>query len=83
MDIGLAADVRSLAQCRAVWRRVTGHAPRRFPMPEWMFERFVGRDLTRMWRWLADHDVDADVTRTRALLPTAATVEEFLRGRRA
>jgi len=81
MDIGLAADVRSLAQCRAVWRRVTGHAPRRFPMPVWMFERFVGRDLTRMWRWLADHDVDADVTRTRALLPTAATVEEFVRGR--
>jgi uncharacterized protein YbjT (DUF2867 family) len=79
MDIGLAADVRSLAECRAVWRRVTGHAPRRFPMPVWMFERFVGRDLTRMWRWLAEHDVDADVTRTRSLLPTAVTVEEFVR----
>jgi uncharacterized protein YbjT (DUF2867 family) len=81
MDVGLAADVRSLAQCRDVWRRVTGHAPRRFPMPLWMFERFVGRDLTRMWRWLAEHDVDADVARTRSLLPAAVSVEEFVRGR--
>lgn len=82
MDLGLAADVRTLAQCRAVWQRVVGHAPRRLPMPLWLFERFVGPDLTRMWRWLADHDVEADVDRTRSLLPTAATVEEFLQRRK-
>jgi uncharacterized protein YbjT (DUF2867 family) len=80
-DIGLAADVRTLAQCREIWQRVSGRKPRRFPMPVWLFERFVGQDLTRMWRWLATHDVDADVARTRSLLPTAATVEEFVRRR--
>lgn len=80
-DVGLAADVRSLAQCREVWRRVTGHNPRRFPMPVWLFERFVGPDLTRMWRWLATHDVEADVSRTRSLHPAAATIEEFIRRR--
>lgn len=82
LDIGLAADVRTLAQCRTVWRRETGRDPRRFPMPLWLFERFVGPDLTRMWRWLADHDAHADVDRTRALLPSAVTVEEFVRRRR-
>ena len=80
-DLGLAADVRTLGECRETWRRVTGRNPRRFPMPVWLFERFTGQDLTRMWRWLATHDVEADVTRTRSILPTAATVEEFVRRR--
>lgn len=80
-DLGLAADVRTLAECRETWRRVTGRTPRRFPMPVWLFERFTGQDLTRMWRWLATHDVEADVSRTRSILPTAATVEEFVRRR--
>jgi uncharacterized protein YbjT (DUF2867 family) len=80
-DLALAADVRTLAECRTAWRDVTGREPRRLPMPVWMFERFVGRDLVRMWRWLATHDVEGDVARTRSLLPTAATVEDFLRRR--
>jgi hypothetical protein len=46
-----------------------------------LFERFVGQDLTRMWRWLATHDVAADVERTRSLLPAADTVDRFLRRR--
>ena len=66
-DISLAAEVCTLSQCRDIWRRVTGRNPRRFPMPVWLFERFVGPDLTRMWRWLATHDIDADVTGTRAI----------------
>ena len=80
-DIGLAADVRSLSQCRDAWRRVTGRSPRRVPMPVWLFERFVGPDLTRMWRWLATHDVEADVTRTRSICPDADTIETFVRRR--
>lgn len=83
MDIGLAGDVRTLAECRAVWRSVSGRPPRRFPMPVWLFERFVGEDLPRMWRWLATHEVGADVDRTRSLLPTVATVDDFVRRRRA
>jgi uncharacterized protein YbjT (DUF2867 family) len=81
-DLGLAADVRSLAQCREVWRDVAGRSPRRTPMPLWLFERFVGPDLTRMWRWLATHDVEVDVEQTRSIHPGAETVEEFLRRRR-
>lgn len=80
-ELGLAADVCTLAQCREVWRRVTGRRPRRIPMPVWLFERFVGPDLTRMWRWLASHDVEADVTQTRSICPDADTVETFIRRR--
>lgn len=80
-DLALAADLRSLVECRTIWRRVTGRSPRRFPMPVWMFERFVGPDLTRMWRWLATHEVDVDLADTRARCPQVATVEEFVRRR--
>jgi uncharacterized protein YbjT (DUF2867 family) len=80
-DLPLAADVRTLSECRTIWRRVSGGNPRRFPMPVWLFERFVGPDLTRMWRWLATHDVDVDPAGTRAHHPDAATVEEFIRRR--
>jgi uncharacterized protein YbjT (DUF2867 family) len=80
-DLGLAADVRTLRQCREVWRDVTGRSPRRIPMPLWLFERFAGPDLTRMWRWLASHDVEADVAQTRSVHPGAETVEEFVRRR--
>ena len=80
-DLTLAADVRTLSECRTTWRRVTGRSPRRFPMPVWLFERFVGPDLTRMWRWLATHEVEVDLTDTRAHHPDVATVEEFVRRR--
>jgi uncharacterized protein YbjT (DUF2867 family) len=80
-DLALAADLRTLFECRMIWRRVTGRSPRRFPMPVWLFERFVGPDLTRMWRWLASHEVNVDLAETRAQHPDAATVEEFVRRR--
>jgi uncharacterized protein YbjT (DUF2867 family) len=81
-DLPLAGDIRTLAECRALWRRVTGRNPRRVPMPVWLFQRFVGPDLTRMWRWLATNEVHVDPADTRALHPEVATVEEFVRRRR-
>jgi hypothetical protein len=51
-------------------------------MPVWLFQRFVGPDLTRMWRWLATNEVHVDPADTRALHPEVATVEEFVRRRR-
>jgi uncharacterized protein YbjT (DUF2867 family) len=80
-DLPLAAELRTLQDCRAIWRRATGRNPSRFPMPVWLFERFVGPDLTRMWRWLATHEVHVDPTETRARHPTALTVEQFVRQR--
>jgi uncharacterized protein YbjT (DUF2867 family) len=79
IDVGLATDLRTLGECRAIWRRVRGRKPRRFPMPVWLFQRFVGSDLTRMWRWLSTHEVVVDVAQTRTHHPGAMTVEQFLR----
>lgn len=76
--LSLAADVQSVDQCRMLWREVTGRAPRSFPMPAWLFERFAGSDLTTMWRWLRTADLDLATATTREILPTARTVREWL-----
>jgi uncharacterized protein YbjT (DUF2867 family) len=77
-ELQLASDLRSIAECREIWRKITGRAPRRFPMPIWMFERFVGTDLTTMWRWLRHSDVPVDPAVTHRLLPTASSVEQWV-----
>ena len=81
-DIALVSDVQSIEECRAIWRDVTGRAPRRFPMPTWLFERFSGTDETTMWRWLRDNHVDLDTGVTREIHPQALTVKAWLAGER-
>src|SRR5215217_2382702 len=44
----------------------------------WVFERFVGTNLTAMWRWLPTGPVDADPAETRQTLSTVSTVREWL-----
>ena len=82
-DIPLASDVQSIEQCRAIWSEVTGRAPRRFPMPIWLFERFSGTDETTMWKWLRDNDVRFDTAATREIHPDALTVMEWVTARKA
>jgi uncharacterized protein YbjT (DUF2867 family) len=80
-EVVLASDVRSIDDCRAIWREVTGRSPRRLPMPRWLFERFAGTDETTMWRWLAANEVDFDTGPTLAIHPEALTVREWLSGK--
>ncbi len=79
-DLTLASDVRSLDECRSIYREVMGRNPRRFPLPLWLFERFglVGRDLTTMWRWLRTAAMDLDTATTRTIHPDALTVRDCL-----
>ena len=76
--LSLAADVQSIDQCRAIWHEVRGRAPRGFPMPVWLFERFVGADLTTMWRWLRNAQFDISTETTLEIRPGALTVRDWL-----
>jgi uncharacterized protein YbjT (DUF2867 family) len=78
-DLRLAADVKSLAECRQAFREIRGTNPPRFPMPLFVFRRFVGDDILTMWRWLRENPVDADTRLTYEVLPTASDVRAFLR----
>jgi hypothetical protein len=78
-EIRLASDVKSIAECRARYREVMGKNPPRFPMPVWMFKRFMGTDLISMWQWLGRETIDFDTAPTRALHPEALSIESWLR----
>jgi len=82
-ELKLAADLRSIGQCRELWRVKTGRAPGSFPMPTWMFERIAGSDLTTMWRWLRTAHLDVDPQVTRELLPTALNVGDWINRQRS
>ena len=77
-DLRLAADVKSLAECWQIFRAVRGKNPPRFPMPLFLFRRFVGDDILTMWQWLRENPVDADTGPTYDMLPTATDVRAFL-----
>lgn len=78
-EIRLASDVKSIAECRALYRAVMGKNPPRFPMPVWMFKRFMGTDLITMWQWLGTEAIDFDTTPTHTIHPEALSVEAWLR----
>jgi uncharacterized protein YbjT (DUF2867 family) len=78
-DLPLAADVQSLAECREIFKEVTGKHPSRFPMPIFLFEKIVGKDLANMWRWLRTNYVELDTGPTREVHPEAMTVRTWLR----
>jgi hypothetical protein len=77
-ELGLLSDVRSIEELRAMWTERTGRRPRRFPMPEWLFKRIVGTELTTMWRWLGTEPFDKSMQATREVLPEALTVRQWL-----
>ena len=77
-DLKLASDVQTLEECRAIYREVMGKAPSRFPMPMFLFEAFVGKDIPRMWRWLRSNRVSLDTAPTLEILPGALTVRTWL-----
>jgi uncharacterized protein YbjT (DUF2867 family) len=77
-DLPLASDARSLAECRSIYQEVRGRPPATFPMPMFLFERFVGKDIPNMWRWLASHPVNLDTSQTQEIHPEAMTIRTWL-----
>ena len=82
-DLPLAADVKSLAECREIHKEVMGKYPSRFPMPIFLFEKIVGKDLANMWRWLRTHHVDLDTKPTQEVHPEGMTVRTWMRSLRS
>jgi uncharacterized protein YbjT (DUF2867 family) len=78
-ELRLAADVKSLAECKEIYREVKGKNPPRVPMPLFLFKRFVGDDVLNMWRWLRVNPVDLDTGPTYAVHPGAKDVRTWLR----
>jgi uncharacterized protein YbjT (DUF2867 family) len=81
-SLTLVADVRSLAECRDIYRDVMDKPPATFPLPVWLFDRFTRGDVTAIWRWVKTGEFELDTAPTRAIHPGALTVREWLVRRR-
>jgi uncharacterized protein YbjT (DUF2867 family) len=77
-DLVLSADAQSLHECRAIYKEVKGKYPSRFPMPLFLFEKFVGKDIPRMWSWLRTNTVNLDTSQTRQIHPEVMSVRTWL-----
>jgi uncharacterized protein YbjT (DUF2867 family) len=77
-DLALASDAQSLYEVREIYQEVKGKYPKRFPMPMFLFEKFVGKDVPNMWRWLRTNPVNLDTNPTRAIHPEVMTVRTWL-----
>lgn len=77
----IAGDWKSIAEARAVFKRVTGKSPLAIPAPLWLIRRVVNADLVPMWEWLGRHPVVADMEPARRILPEVMDMERWLRGR--
>jgi uncharacterized protein YbjT (DUF2867 family) len=81
-DLRLAADIKSLAECKEIYRDVKHKNPPRFPMPLSLFRRFVGDDVLNMWRWLRANPVELDTGPTYEIRPEVMDVRTWLRSSR-
>ena len=79
--VTLAGDVRSIGEARAIFERVNGKRPFALAIPNAIFRAFVSRELLAMWEWLARETMDGSVEQTRALVPGALGMEQWLRAR--
>jgi uncharacterized protein YbjT (DUF2867 family) len=77
-DLPLAADAKSLGELREIYKEVKEKYPPRFPMPMFLFEKFVGKDVPDMWRWLRTNPVSLDTSQTLEVHPQAMTVRTWL-----
>lgn len=77
-SLTLVADVKTLAECRAIYRDVFGREPSTFPLPIWLFDRFTRGDVTAIWRWVRTGHFETDTGPTRAIHPRALSVKDWL-----
>jgi len=80
--VSMAGDTVSIAEARAVFKKVAGKAPFSLYMPAMAFGRLVSKDLLTMWYWLHDHTLDADVDATRKIHPGVMSMETWLKQKR-
>jgi uncharacterized protein YbjT (DUF2867 family) len=85
-EIDLMGDVKSLAECQAVFSRIKGKKPFRVPIPVGLFSKMAGKELVVMWQWLAEWmktdgtDRTWDMVETsRELVPGLLDVDSWVR----
>jgi uncharacterized protein YbjT (DUF2867 family) len=85
-DVTLFGDVKTLAECKDVFREVNGKKPFRLPLPLWLFRKMAGNELILMWKWMVEWIADLGpeglgdiVESSRKVCPEMLDLESWLK----
>lgn len=53
-DVSLIGDIKTMAECRALFEKVNGKPPFRLPLPLWLFGKLAGSEMITMWQWMRE-----------------------------
>jgi uncharacterized protein YbjT (DUF2867 family) len=88
-DLTLFSDVKSLAECRAIFTAIDGKKPLGIPLPMGLFRRMAGDEFVKMWEWEVEWIKEKGpkwlceiIDSSRELCPELLDLESWLRMKR-
>jgi uncharacterized protein YbjT (DUF2867 family) len=77
--IAIAGDNLNVAEILAAYHKVAGTTPGVVPIPRFLPQLMLPRDIFLMLKWFADHGYQADIESIRKECPAVASFETWLR----
>lgn len=78
-ELELTGDIKSMKECREIYRNVCGKNPFRIPAPVWLF-RLMQKDLCKMYNWMKEQKVpERSLADTKQMLGKTMTVEIWMK----
>ncbi|WNZ25558.1 NmrA/HSCARG family protein [Leptolyngbya sp. NK1-12] len=77
-EIALAGDNSSMEEITAAFSRVIGREVQYVQTPWDKFQEKFGDDMTTMYRWFNENDMEADINYLRSIYPSLTTFEQHL-----
>jgi len=88
-EIDLVGDVKSMAECKKIFKKVNGKQPFRIILPEWLFRKMAKVELIKMWEWInefsnsnGEHHLWKFVENTKRINPSPLDIEMWLEKRK-
>ncbi|MBC8504656.1 MAG: NmrA/HSCARG family protein [Anaerolineales bacterium] len=88
-EVELFGDVKTLAECRAIFTAIDGKKPLRLPLPLGLFNKMAGDEFVMMWRWMVDWMAEIGleglmetVDNSREVCPELLDMESWLKIKR-
>lgn len=88
-ELDLVGDVKSMAECKKIFKKVNGKQPFRIILPEWLFRKMAKVELIKMWEWInefsnsnGEHYLWKFVENTKRINPSPLDIEMWLEKRK-
>lgn len=78
-ELNLMGDIKSIKECKEIYRNIHGSNPFRIPAPVWLF-KLMQNDLYKMFEWVKEGELNSiSIEETRKIHPGLMKVEDWMR----